>query len=851
MTATTRPASSTRAPAQQPAPTPAEAPAPTAPTAEQSPAVDVPGTAALPRNLARLTAQAEPTGWTASVEAQPGHCALLLTARQAAGETVLRCVWRLTARGYRWDGATLNRYGQQAAEGIAWRAVSDLVAAEAPTARTQPTAPDLSMSVYGKRSASPVTAEVVSASIAATPAGEVPVMLRPWIKAIPVTLYPSRFVGRDYSGADCLLTPGGDDAAPGTEPVLSVLPMGYLTSNAAYLEDLAAYAVAEGRTQEDGAEFARWVIASEILTFGVYDAAFEGWVRSLTCTMTAADAVLTYTRMNGVALGLGCGCGQRHRGWPWERTTVWNEEGCHYPSFGAVPMGRIADLIAARGYRVTGEWSRGDTVRRVTVEPTAPPSAETAPVVAAADAPPSDPGTADAWESDGGACPGVEPPRRPEPGPSAASGPQEPEPTGDAPAARPAAPTVDQVAELPRNARTLVEAATAIGWDVTVTASLMQGTYVRVVTVSGEFPVRTGTQGFTARCVWDGARYWGSASQRNGRHGAAFREMLAWVREVRADNRADEESGRSVWGRDAAEWRRQLADAVTKIAETAAEARFEHAQVTGDAAARAGTALADAEQAHRDAVDALTRAQRAYRETGGEDARPLAAERDAVLDAGKQVRAALEQVKDAPRATEAEARALVAIAEAGRQEQAEEDGWRARLAAEGREPTAAAFASLVQMFEVPTRAWVAWHAEHGRAGEPFREAYDRWTEERHGKGNRSAYTRAYLNAHAALDAARGALAAAVGTAMGGEKGERLVRLGRNPRHRTSQTALASWLESGWKADARAAEFAEQHPDEAEAVRVARLTVDGVEDYRQADREAWEAERAPTAADSPS
>ncbi|MFE4752427.1 hypothetical protein ACFRIB_19470 [Streptomyces mirabilis] len=851
MTEATHPASSTAALAQEPAPNPAEAPAPTAPTAEQSRPVDLPGAVAIPRNLARLTAQAEATGWTATVEAQPGHCALLITARQEAGETVLRCVWRLTAQGYRWDGATLTRYGQQAAEGIAWHAVGDLVAAETPTARTQPTAPDLSASVYGKQSASPVTAEVVSASIGATPAGEVPVMLRPWIKAIPVTLYPSRFVGRDYSGADCLLTPGGDDAAPGTEPVLSVLPWGYLTSNAAYLEDLAAYAVAEGRTQEEGAEFARWVIASEVLTFGMYDSAFEGWVRSLTCTMTAAYAVLTYTRMNGVAMGLGCGCGQRHRGWPWERTTVWSEEGHHYPSFGAVPLDRIADLIAARGYRVAGEWSRGDTVRLVTVEPTASPSTETAPVAAAADAPPSDPGTADAWESDGGACPGVEPPRGPEPGPSATPGPQEPEPTGDAPAAPPAAPTADQVAELPRNARTLVEAATANGWDVTVTANLMQGTYVQAVAVSGEFPVRTGTQGFTARCVWDGARYWGSASQRNGRHGAAFREVLAWVREVRAVNRADEESGRSVWGRDAAEWRRQLADAVTKIAETAAEARIEHGQVTGDAAKRAGTALADAEQAHRDAVDALTRAQRAYRASGGEDARPLAAERDAVLDAGKRVRAALERVKDAPRATEAEARALVAIAKAERQDQAEEEAWRTRLAAEGREPTAAAYASLVQMFEVPTRAWVAWHAEYERAGEPFREAYDRWTEERHGKGHRSAYTRAYLTAHDALSAARGTLALAVGTATGGEEGERLVRLSRNCRHRNAQDALASWLRSGWKADARAAAFAEQHPAEAEAVRVARLTVDGVEDYRRAEREAWQAEQAKAAADTPS
>ncbi|RPF30256.1 DUF3560 domain-containing protein [Streptomyces sp. TLI_185] len=128
MTATTSPASSSRTRAQEPAPAPAEVLAPTAPTA------------VLPRNLAQLTARAETAGWTAAVETQPGHCALMLTARQEAGESVLRCVWRLTARGYRWDGATLTRDGQQAAEGIAWRAVADLVTAETPTARTQPTA---------------------------------------------------------------------------------------------------------------------------------------------------------------------------------------------------------------------------------------------------------------------------------------------------------------------------------------------------------------------------------------------------------------------------------------------------------------------------------------------------------------------------------------------------------------------------------------------------------------------------------------------------------------------------------------------------------------------------------------
>ncbi|MFG2961418.1 DUF3560 domain-containing protein [Streptomyces sp. NPDC048291] len=158
MTATTHPASA-------PAPTSAEVPAPTAPTAEQPHTADARGMA-LPRNLARLTAQAEEAGWTAAVQTQPGHCALLLTAHQEAGETVLRCVWRLTARGHRWDGATLTRYGQTAARGIAWRAVADLVAAEAPTARTQPTAAETS-APRGRARKAPSVAEVERARRAA------------------------------------------------------------------------------------------------------------------------------------------------------------------------------------------------------------------------------------------------------------------------------------------------------------------------------------------------------------------------------------------------------------------------------------------------------------------------------------------------------------------------------------------------------------------------------------------------------------------------------------------------------------------------------------------------------------
>ncbi|MFE4861444.1 DUF6573 family protein [Streptomyces sp. NPDC056670] len=120
---------------------------PATPTAEQPTTPDALETAPLPRNLVRLTAQAEAAGWAVTVTTQPGRCNLLLTAPQQTGETALRCVWKATAQGYRWGGATLTRYGQQAAERITWRAVQDVIAAEAPTAPRRPAAPDLSASV--------------------------------------------------------------------------------------------------------------------------------------------------------------------------------------------------------------------------------------------------------------------------------------------------------------------------------------------------------------------------------------------------------------------------------------------------------------------------------------------------------------------------------------------------------------------------------------------------------------------------------------------------------------------------------------------------------------------------------
>ncbi|MFF4764280.1 hypothetical protein [Streptomyces sp. NPDC001292] len=140
-------------------------------------------------------------------------------------------------------------------------------------------------------------------------------------------------------------------------------------------------------------------------------------------------------------------------------------------------------------------------------------------------APITDPGAVEAWETDGGAGPRVEP-------------------TGGTPAARPAAPSAAEVAELPKRARTLVEAATANGWDVTVTSQgIVEGAHVRTVTLAGAFPTPSTAAELTARCVWYGSSYWGEVSERNGRYAGGFGEFLAWVREAPAVCRAGKEAG--------------------------------------------------------------------------------------------------------------------------------------------------------------------------------------------------------------------------------------------------------------------------------------------------------------------
>ncbi|WP_327258211.1 hypothetical protein [Streptomyces sp. NBC_01244] len=133
--------------------------------------------------------------------------------------------------------------------------------------------------------AEPVTAEEVSAHVAATPAGAVPSMLRDAVRTamVPVTMWPSPWVGKDFHGLDCLLTPGStrgerpEDAAPGGEPILSVLPLDYLSSNAIFIQDLKETARAGGSTEAEAAAFSRWVIAESWLCLGDFRTPYAIW----------------------------------------------------------------------------------------------------------------------------------------------------------------------------------------------------------------------------------------------------------------------------------------------------------------------------------------------------------------------------------------------------------------------------------------------------------------------------------------------------------------------------------------------------------------------------------------------
>ncbi|MGW2028321.1 hypothetical protein, partial [Streptomyces decoyicus] len=723
-------------------------------------------------------------------------------------------VWRRGTSGRMKFSATesLCNYGKSTAPKVFADAISEV--AERSTANPAATEQPAEQGQTAPRNfrapnAGPVTAQEVADHITQTAPGMTPTMLREARKCtMPVTLYPSRNVGRDYLGHDCLLTTSEADRAPGTDAVVCVYPAGYLESNTGAMEDMREYAQTRGSSAEEAGEFARWVVRSEILCMGLYDSAYNQWLGELACRERAASAILIKSRDGGMTLRLRCECGREH----WGYSTFLKPDGEQYVrQWSELDMAEVAARIGRRGYEIAGEWSKqspDDVVRHAPVSPKpeeqAPPAADTEKV-----------------------------PASPTPEPSAqASAPQAP-PSNNAPTeectaegATPQGEEPDAVlAGMPRNARTLYDTATEHGWDVSATRTWTGRVWVRAIVVTGAVLCRSGLEESEYRAAWkeDGGAFMASQSS----HG--FRDILTEVKELTIANREYERTGRTVWGRDAAEWVRQVNGVVTTITQAVAVARAEAEGMSGREAEIAAAALTEADEAHRLAVDAVTAARAWLAETNGEDARGAAGWRSAVIVAQKQVKELSKVITGAPEQAEAEALAAPVIEAGQATRDAQEAAWVKRCASERRTPTAAGYGHLIVMFEGPRREWTEWHAENGREGESFADAYDRWAAERHGAGHDAKYTLGYLSASDELKAARSAYSVAVAPHVEGDRGERLRKWAAVPAPRRG-----GWEAKGledWARDGGA--YADRAPELWASVERARLTVDGVEHLRKA------------------
>ncbi|MGW3563599.1 hypothetical protein ACWDSL_06805 [Streptomyces sp. NPDC000941] len=407
---------------------------------------------------------------------------------------------------------------------------------------------------------------------------------------------------------------------------------------------------------------------------------------------------------------------------------------------------------------------------------------------------------------------------------------------------------------MPANARKLYDMATGSGWDVTVCRIWSGRKWTRAVDVSGLVMVRAGVEEVEYRAAWweDSKGYAGSVAS----HGYKVIKEAAQTSPV---DRAGEESGRTVWGRDAAEWVRQMTDAAEKVSGTLAECRDAFNALDGstpvgrravDIAAAAYSEAKTAERMAREAVDA---AAAWMVETNAEDARGCAPWRRAVVLAGAQVKELRGHITGA--VVRAEREALGApVVEAGQAElEAEEAAWRKRCAAEGIEPTAAGYARVRQMFEDSTRGWVAWFAEHGDINASMVAQYDAWSES--GDNERrtsypSRYTCASLAASHRVAASALAYTLAVADHVTDEdlaRGRDVYRHGparvierfRNEvkavrRHPTGYNTvnerkhLAEWTRYPHDAYSNPAAYAEHAPAQWETYREAKETYEGVQ-----------------------
>ncbi|MFD9044445.1 hypothetical protein, partial [Streptomyces bottropensis] len=425
------------------------------------------------------------------------------------------------------------------------------------------------------------------------------------------------------------------------------------------------------------------------------------------------------------------------------------------------------------------------------------------------------------------------------------------------------------LAGMPRNASLIVQEAAELGWDVRVERRWTGRTWARAVVITGLVMVRAGLEEREHVCAWseDKGSYLGSASS------DGFKAVREAVKGTRPVNREHERTGRTVWGCDAAEWVRQMDDAVSKVTAAFADARdafnaLDGSTPTGERAVDlASAAYAEARDAERSAVDAVKAARAWLTETNGADARGCASWRRVVVLAGQHVKEAAERIAEATARAEREALAAPIIAEAQERLNAQEAAWRARLAESGREPTARGYASLIVMFEDAARDWCAWadgytdhkgqaHAGNADAELSFVAQYDAWKTSRNAHDRvsfPSRFTKAALMAADRADAAAVAFTLAVADRIQGRGAERLreaaAAVRKNPQGfntANDRKALADWSKYPHISYEQPTRLAEHAPAEWEALQRAQAAYKGVKDFEAALH--WDARYAGERAD---
>jgi hypothetical protein len=413
-----------------------------------------------------------------------------------------------------------------------------------------------------------------------------------------------------------------------------------------------------------------------------------------------------------------------------------------------------------------------------------------------------------------------------------------------------------RLAGLPRTAGVLLREAAQLGWDVRAERRWTGRLWVRAVVISGLVMVHAGTEETEHVCAWNEATGKPVASASTG----GFKAVREAIKAVRVISREQEAAGRTVWGRDAAEWVRQMDSAVTKVSATLCAAReafnaLDGSTPTGARAVElASAAYAEAEIAERSAINALKAAREWLAETNGDDARGCASWRRVVVLAGRHVQEAGKAIADAGARAAREALASVIIEEAHEQLNAQEAEWRTRLAESGREPSAREYAGLITMFTDSSRDWCAWfdgytdhdgvfHAGQGDPSLPFVAQYDAWRKSKNSDQSvhfPSRYTSASLIAGDRVDAAALAFTLAVVDRITGRGAETLRKAAaavrKNPQGfgtGNDRKCLADWAKYPHNSYGEPRRLAEHAPAEWAALEAAQAAYSGVRDFHNA------------------